>query len=105
MLDIFTLSGQGLLTAYTDFMWCSVLCICGQFSSFSQAKFICKHVILYYLVHNNEAEFTFVLPYISPRNLVCSKSNAPKTANGKFLETINISATNFIFFERIAKFK
>ena len=34
-----------------------------------------------------------------------SKSNAPKTANDKFLGTTNIAATHFIFFEQIAKFK
>ena len=32
-------------------------------------------------------------------------SDAPKTANGKFLGTTTISATNFIFFERLAKIK
>ena len=65
-ISTFTLSGHGLLTAYTDFAWCRVLYICGQFCRFYQAQFICRNVILYGLVHNKKAEFIgFFAVYIA----------------------------------------
>ena len=55
---------------YTDFMWCSVLCICGQFCRFYQHNLSALYVILYDLLHNEKAEFIYLLLYILPRNLV-----------------------------------
>ena len=72
---------------------------------FYQPQFICCFIILYDLLQHEKAEFLFVLLYILPQNLVWSNSDAPKTANGKFLGTTHSSATNFIFFERLAKIK